>query len=147
MKRYSLANYQLTIEANDPSLASMFGSITIGGEGQHVGSVSFARTNNAFNTTSFATGAWVHNKNLSRVGTVSLSLNQLSNHIQTLMRMSDAFLTNDYDGFTLTLTSLTGEKVADAIDAYITRVPAQTFAESAEMQTWEFTCGKVNFNV
>lgn len=143
--KYSLANYILSIEPNDPRIREMFGTISIGGEGSYVGSVTLRRSNNMFDTTSFATGGWVHNKNMSRVGSVSLTLNQLSDKVMKFIKLSETFLTGDFDGFTLSLMSNDSVKVANAIDAYIVKVPDQEFADSASNQTWEFTCGQVNF--
>ena len=143
--RYSLANYILSIEPNDARIRSIFGTFSIGGEGSTVGSVSFNRSTDTFSTQGFSTGGWVHNKNLSRVGTVSLQLSQLSDAVAKFIKLADTFLGGDYEGFTLTLTSNDGVKVATAVDAYIVKVPAQEFTESASNQTWDFTAGQINF--
>ena len=143
--RYSLTNYILSLEPNDPQIKSMFGTISIGGEGSYVGSVSFNRQANMFDTQGYATGAWVHNKNLSRVGTATVQLNQLSDAVSKFIKLAETFYSGDFDGFTISLVSITGEKVASGIDSYFTKVPSQDFAESAGNQTWELTCGQVNF--
>lgn len=143
--RYSLAKYILTISANDPRIYDIFKELTIGGDGSLVGSVTFSRTPTMYETTSFATGGYVHNKNLSKVGTVSLSISQLAKNVGKLIAVSEAFFGGDYDGFTLTLTTNEGEKVASAIDCYIQKTPDQSFESQASQQTWSFTCGEVNF--
>lgn len=144
--KYSLADYVLSITPSDPSLSSIFGTISIGGEGSTVGSVSFSRNQNMWETTSFATGGYVHNKNLSKTGACSLTLSQLANEVIRLIQLSDVHYGGDYLGLTLALTSRDGNKVVDASDCYIVKVPAQTFEASAGNQTWEFTCGTISFS-
>lgn len=143
--KYSLANYILSITPNDQVIRNMFGVISIGGEGSYVGSVSFSRQASTFSTESYATGAWVHNKNLSRIGNVVVQLNQLSEQVSKFILLCETFLIGDYEGFTITLSTNDGVKVASAIDAYIEKVPDQTFENSATNQSWSFTCGQVNF--
>lgn len=143
--KYSLAKYILTISANDPKIRDIFDELTFGGDGSLVGSITFSRSNNMWETTSFATGGYVHNKNLSKVGSVDLSLNQLAKGIRQLIDASEAFFGSDYEGFTLTLTTNEGQKVASAISCYITKTPNQVFENQAQSQTWSFTCGEVNF--
>ena len=47
--KYSLANYILSIEPNDEIIKTYFGTISIGGEGSAVGSISMNITNEQFN--------------------------------------------------------------------------------------------------
>lgn len=146
MKRYSLANHILSIKPNDPSIASIFGTLTIGGEGSYLNSVRVRRQDDLWNTTGFATGAWVHNKNLSRIGSVEVTLNQLSDQVAKFITLCETYYTGDYDGFTLTLTKNDGSKICTAIDCYISKVPDQEFLTAAQDQTWAFTCGQITYN-
>ena len=143
--RYSLAKYILTISANDVRMQDIFKELTIGGDGSLVGSVTFSRNSSLYETTGFATGGYVHNKNLSKIGTVTLSISQLAKSVGKLIAASEAFYGADYDGFTLTLTTNEGEKVASAIDCYIQKTPDQVFESQASQQSWSFTCGEINF--
>lgn len=144
--RYSLAKYILTISTNDSRIRDIFKELTFGGEGALVGSVTFSRQNNMWDTSGYATGGYVHSKNLSKIGTVTLSVNQLATNVGKLIAASEAFFGGDYDGFTLTLTTNEGQKVASAIDCYIQKTPDQGFESQAQNQTWTFTCGEINFS-
>ena len=86
MARYSLANYILSIKPNDPAL-SAFGEVTVGGEGNYHDNITISIDATMFSTTGYATGAWVHNKNLSKVGTASVSLSQLSTKLPSLFSL------------------------------------------------------------
>lgn len=146
MKRYSLANHILSIKPNDPTIEAMFGTISIGGEGSYNDSIRIRRNNNMWDTTGYATGAWVHNKNLSRTGVVEISLNQLSDQVAKFITLCDTYYTGDYEGFTISLSKIDGNKIATALDCYITKVPDQEFLDSAQSQVWSFTCGQISYN-
>lgn len=143
--KYSLANYILSVTSND-SVLQQIGPVSIGGEGKHVGSISLNRKDDMFSTDSFATGGYVHNKNLSRVGTANVQLSQLSDAVTKFILLAETFLTGDYDGFTLTLSTNDGREIATCVDCYIVKVPEQTYESSAGNQTWTFTCGEINYN-
>lgn len=145
MKRYSLANHILSIESNDPSIQSIFDTVSIGGEGSHIGSISINQNSSLWTTNGFATGAWTHDKNLDRTGTVVIVINQLSDDVAKFIRMCNMFYSGDYGGFTLTLTNNIGEKLATCIDSYIQGIPSQDFAANSGNQRWTFTCGKIAF--
>lgn len=144
--KYSLANYILSIESNDPTIKSMFGTISVGGQGSAIGSVTAALKDDQWTTDSFATGAWVHNKNMSRVGTMTVSLSQVSKEISKFIKMCELYYGGDYEGFTLSVSDISGAKICTGVDAYIQKIPAQEFAASAAQQTWTFTCGQISFN-
>lgn len=144
--RYSLANYILAVEPNDPELKSMFTDITIGGEGNAVDSFSVSYSNAMWSTTSFSTGAWVHNKNLAKNGTVTISVSQLYDKVARMKVMCNAFYQKDYNGFTLTLSDNNGNKVVTCNDCYLQSIPAQVFSSSAGTQNWVFTCGEIIFD-
>lgn len=144
--KYSLANYILSIEPNDNEIKRLFGTIAIGGEGSVLNTITLSHINPMFSTTGYATGGWVHTKSLDRHGTVSLTINQLSDKIGKFIQLVTLFISHDYDGFTLSLSDTNGNKIATCIDCYISKIPEQSFKESAEEQTWEFTCGQINYN-
>ena len=144
MARYSLANYILSIKPNDPAL-SAFGEVTVGGEWNYHDNITISIDATMFSTTGYATGAWVHNKNLSKVGTASVSLSQLSDQVAKFIQFAKLFYSGDYDGFTISLTANDGTPVAYCHDCYFTKIPDQSFGENAAMQTWTLTCGEVDF--
>lgn len=144
--KYSLANYILTIKSDDPNASQIFGDdISIGGEGDAIGSISFSREGSMWSTESFSTGAWIHNKNLSRVGTAEIEISQLAPQVAKFIQICNVYYGSDYKGFTLSLTDTEQNPIAEGIDCYITKVPEQNFGSSAGRQTWSFTCGQVNF--
>ena len=145
MKRYSLANHILSITPNNSTLKWAFDTISIGGEGSYLDSISISLNGQLWSTTPFATGAWVHNKNLDKTGTVVLSLNQLSDEVKTFVTMAETYYADDYDGFTLTLTTNEGELICTCVDCYIQNIPSQDYQSSAQNQSWTFTCGKITF--
>lgn len=144
--KYSLANYILSIEPNDEIIKTYFGAISIGGEGSAVGSISMNIANEQFTTKGYATGGWAHDKNLDRHGTATLTLNQLSDAVAKFIKLAKLFYTGDYDGFTLSLSDINGQKIASGIDCYISKIPEQEFGKESADQQWTFTCGQINFN-
>ena len=142
--RYSLSNYILSIEPNDPEIKRLFGTLSIGGEGSVTDSIVISPEGTLFSTTGYATGGWVHNKSQDRHGSASLSINQLSKNVAKFIQLANLYYENDYDGFTLAVSDLAGNKVATCIDCYISSIPSQEFRSTASNQTWSFTCGQIN---
>ena len=144
MARYSLANYILSIKPNDSAFSS-FGSITVGGEGNYNDSITISMDTNTFTTSGFATGAWVHTKNLSKTGTASVSISQVSDQVAKFIQFAKLFYSGDYEGFTVSLTTNDGTPIAYCNDCYFTKIPDQSFGETAGTQTWTLTCGEIDF--
>lgn len=144
--KYSLANHILSVKPNDAAIDSMFGTISIGGEGSYLDSINIRKDRAMWNTEGYSTGAWVHNKDMSKIGTVDVSLNQLTDIVAKFITLCETYYTGDYEGFTLTVTRNDGTVLCTCIDCYITKIPDQSFTNSASNQTWTFTCGQVNFN-
>ena len=144
--KYSLADYILSVKFDDAALNQMFGDISIGGEGDAVGSIEISRTQNMWETETFSTGAWVHNKNLSKAGTAVLNISQLSNKVERLKMMFNIYYTGDYGGCTLTLVDGYGNKVCTCTKTQKVRIKArksvlseQIFKKKGEMTEWKFT--------
>ena len=144
--KYNLANYILSIEPNDATIKNMFGVISVGGEGSAVGSITANLTNDMWSTESYNTGAWVHSKNMSRTGTVTVNISQVSKEVAKFIKMCKLFYGGDYDGFTLSVSDISGTKVCTAVDAYIQKIPNQEFGATAAQQAWTFTCGQLSFD-
>lgn len=147
--KYSLADYILNIQSNDPSIAAIFGGVdglSIGGEGSVLDSLSINLDNNLWDTTSYATGGWVHSKNLSRSGTAQITLNQLSVKLGKLKQLCNMYYGGDYDGLTATLIDSTGKEIAKCEDCFVQKIPSQDFGQNAGTQTWTLTCGKITIN-
>lgn len=145
MKKYSLADYRVSIDSNDATVKSMFGTISIGGEGSYLGNVSVSQKSELWSTKGFATGAWVHDKNLDRTGKCQLQLHQLSNDVVKLIRLCNVFYSGNYGSLTIIVSDNLGNKVASCTDCFIEKIPDQEFSDTSGSQTWSFTCGKVVF--
>lgn len=144
--KYSLANYILSIDSNDAQIKNIFGTISIGGEGSYLDSITLNNDATIYTTQGYATGGYVHTKSLDRHGKAVISLNQLSDKVSRFIQLAKLSLSGDYEGFTLSLTDIDGNKIATCIDCYIEKIPDQAFGQSAQNQTWSFTCGQVNYN-
>ena len=146
--RYSLADYILTV-AIPPSVASEFGldTISIGGEGSYVGSIDIDKPTSLYSTEGDSTGSWIHNKNLNKTGSVSVSLNQLAPQVEQLKNLFKIYEKSSTisEGLTLQLTN-EEETIAVCTDCYIQRVPTQSFGPTAQTQTWSFTCGRIDYD-
>lgn len=157
INRYSLADH--TVKITLPDDLYMGGTnlggkvLTIGGPGQNgqdgsfVGSIGVGRTNDMWSTTGDPTGSWVHNKNLDRTGSVTLSIRQVSDDVIRLMMVSNVFeQDSDRNGKGCKIEVFSGaDVVARAEDCYITKIPDQNFGETAENQEWAWTAGRVTF--
>lgn len=143
MPKYSLANYILSIESDNQTLRDMFGSISIGGEGSMLGSITISLANNLWTTASYPTGGWVHSKNLSRVGTIELTINMLSDSTSRFKKMVGVYYTGDYGSFTLSISDNEGNELVSAIDCLPQNYASLSLTESPQDQTWTFTCGQI----
>lgn len=149
--KYSLANYIVTISSTDSNIQGIIGQLSIGGglsdetQGEALGSISIERDEALYSVDNYATGGYVFNKNLSRTGTVELSLNQLSDKIGPLKNLCIYLETHETDGLTITVMDSGVNKVAECIDCYPEKLPAQEFKDTAQEQTWKFLVGQVNF--
>lgn len=143
--KYSLANYILSVQPNDPALTAnqLFKNIKIGGEGSALDTITLTLANNLYDTTSFATGGYIHNKNLARNGTATITISQLSDSVAKFKQMCNVFYGGEYAGFTLSLSDNTGVKVATCTDCYIQKIPDQSYASTAGTQQWVFVCGEI----
>lgn len=145
MKRYSLADYILSIDAVETSIRNLFGTLSIGGDGSAIGSISLSTATDMWSTKGYATGAWVHNKSLDRHGTCTVSINQLSDTVIRLIKLCSIFYTGNYQGLTLAVSDSAGNRVATCTDCYIVKIPDQSWGTEAEDQSWQFTCGKISY--
>ena len=144
--KYSLANYILSIDSNDSEIKNIFGTISIGGEGSYLGSISLSLQNPMWETTGFATGAWVHNKSLDRHGSATLTISQLSDAVARFIQLCKLYYSGDYNGFTLSLSDIAGNRIATCVDCYIEKIADQSFEAQSGNQSWVFTCGQINYN-
>ena len=148
--RYSLANYYVTIANDDARVNNIFKDVQIGGEGDAVSSISVNLATDLWSTEGYATGAWVHNKNLDRHGTVEISVSQLTDAVAKFKQFVSLFYSasdsNDVQGSTITLNDTEGNAIAVCEDCYPTRIPNQAFGNTAGEQSWTFTCGKITIN-
>ena len=144
--KYSLANYIISFQADDPRLQPYFANFSIGGQGSMLGSITVDYKEDLFTTETFETGGWVHNKNLSKVGTVTLNISQLSVAVAKLKQLCNYFYdVENYEGFTISVDDTAGNNVCVCKDCYPTKIPQQSLQGTAQRQDWAFTSGEVTF--
>ena len=145
--RYSLASYILAATSDNSDIKNIFQDVTIGGEGDALSSITIQVNDKLWETESFATGAWVHNKNLSRTGTVEISISQLSDKVAKFKTFVNHFYDSSFDdsSITMTLQDSTGASIAICEDCYPTQIPSQEFGSKSTDQRWIFTCGRITF--
>ena len=146
MSRYCLSDYTVTFGFSNSVLTSTFGDLKIGGQGSTTDSITVTKEQNLYSVNGYATGGYVHNKNLSKVGTVSLSINQLSNDTAKLSNLYKFYEQNDYAGFTITVKDKGLRTVAKCSDCYPSNQPERSMQSEAQNMTWEFTCGVIDFD-
>lgn len=141
---YSLASHILTL-ALPVELANAVGTqyISIGGEGSYLDNITVNIDNNLISIEGDYTGSWTVNKNLNAQGSFSISVNQMSPQIAVLKRICNMLRKSDYEGMTLTLTTLQGQLIATGNDCYIQKIPSTSFGTTPTTQTWTFISGKV----
>lgn len=153
MKKYALANYQIAISINDNQLRSLFSDeIVIGGTGTYMGNISVSRNNNVYEVEGDNTGSYIFNQNLNKTGTVTLSINQLSDDVIKLKRIVEWCYTHEISPFTITVRSNATERdsnvktVCTCNDCLVQGIPPQSFGNTATTQTWTFICGEIDFS-
>lgn len=160
--RYSLTDYILSVKVPD-ELRDVFltsssettdesaNRISIGGDGSYLGNIKTSGSTQ-WDTQGDATGSWVHNKNKSKVGTLSVEINQLSDVVLKLTRLIETYYSADTvtSGLTLTISKATGAgnsiDVCTCIDCYITKQPDGGWSDKADNMNFEFTCGKITYS-
>lgn len=151
--RYSLSDYRLSITVPN-SLSGLLGlsEFSIGGEGSYLDNIDTGYDNDLFTTEGDATGSWVHNKNLSKVGKVTVTINQMSEKVARFKRLCNLFYSatsdsnEEYDGLTMVLTDMKNQVIATMVDCFIVKIPNQRYGQKAETQAWVITCGKISYN-
>lgn len=145
MKHYSLSDYRLSITFNNVTLRNAFGTITIGGQGSTTDSISVEPNGTLYSTASYATGGYVHEKNLDKTGKAKVSLNQMSEACYVLNNVVKMYYQANYEGATISVVDADGRTVATCKDCVPTSQPARTFGQSSGMLDWEWTCGVIDF--
>lgn len=154
LNRYSLADHTVKVtfpegfNVNGTNLGGLV--LTFGGagnngiDGSFLGEIAVSRSRDTWTTEGDVTGSWVHNKSLDRTGTVTLNLRQISDDVVRLQMLANAFELNDSVGCQIIVFSK-DTPVAQADDCYISKIPDQSFGDSAAMQSWGWTAGRVTF--
>ena len=152
--KYSLADYVVTLEANDASLRRVLDNkkFIVGGQGNPMEQITIEMNDDQWSTESFATGAWVHNKNLSKIGRITIRLSQLADYIDTFKNIVNIHYSGDYKGLTVAVVAVNdvnsaGSKpICTAKDCYFTKIPTQEYGKTAAMDDWVLTCGEISYS-
>ena len=146
MKRYCLANYILTIDIpSDIGFGSQ--SISIGGEGSYLDSISIKANTELFKLDADSTGSWVYTKNLDRSGEIEVSIKQVSDKVAVFKALMNIYinLSSEASGLTMTLRDSLNNTIAVCEDCLLNKIPDQTFKDSPDSQSWSFLSGKITF--
>lgn len=152
---YSLADYILTLGIDSAELRTLLGlsstSVSIGGEGQYMGSVTVAYSTDQWTTKADATGAWIHSKSYDQSGTFTVSINQMSPAVIRFIGIVAAYYSSNEirDGFTLTLKKAGNNETFNVVgeDCRIRKNADQRFDTEAQDQEWVFNAGRISFSV
>lgn len=151
INRYSLADYTMAVKVPTAVIGGEIESLKFGGTGNNqsgsfIGQITVTRNVDTWSTEGDATGSWVHNKSLNKTGTVSLQIRQISDDIIKLITLARLYENSDPEEGCL-ITIYRGDKIIETCtDCYLTKVPDQVMGDTAEMQTWQWTCGKIEYN-
>ena len=147
---YNLSKYKLAIQLPE-EFASKVGlendnTITVGGEGSYLDTLSYSYNADMYTTKADATGSYVHDKNLDKSGNITISIHQLSPQIALFKKIINLYYQsgNDYDGLQLSLKDLSGQEIMSAESCFFVKIPDQNFGQTSENQTWNITSGKIN---
>lgn len=145
MKRYCLVNYILTADI-PADIGFGVQSVSIGGEGSYLDSITISMNEDMFTTKGDNTGSWVHIKNLNQTGKITVTVNQVSDRIAIFKALVNAYANVDStSGMTLTLRDTLNDTIAVCEDCVITKIPDQAFSSEPATQTWTFNAGKITF--
>lgn len=155
--RYSLSDYTFVITL--PAGGITYGSTTLTGQlklggpgnnnnGSFLGDVSVTRKELTWNTSGDYTGSWVHSKNLNRTGTITLNINQVSDDSIRLYMLTNVYENNAAvtEGLAIEIIK-DGQSVVKATDCMVTKPADLPIGGTAANLRWEFSCGKVEYNV
>lgn len=141
---YSLANYKVAISINDSILKTAFGDVlTVGGNGSQLESMSVDFNASIFSKQTYSTGGYVFDKSYDRSGSLSITLNQLSEEVGKFKNLINMYYAGDYETLSIVLTNNENEKVIEMIDCLPSKIPTQQFQSSAQTQTWGFEVGRI----
>lgn len=146
MKRYCLANYILTVNVPE-SINLGISSISIGGEGSYLNNITVLMNKAAYEISTDDTGSWVYNKSLDKSGSISLTINQMSDKVAILKKLLLIYSKSDVDteGLTLSLRDTANNTIFIAEDCMLGKLPEQVFSTTAGTQNWSFNSGRISF--
>lgn len=147
---YSLSKYKLAIQLPETFAAKVGlagdNTITIGGEGSYLDSLSYEYNKEMYSTKADATGSYVHDKSLDKSGTITITINQMSPQIALFKKIVNLYYQSgdDYEGLQLSLKDLSAQEVMAAESCFFTKIPNQDFGQESGNQAWVITSGRIN---
>lgn len=140
-KVFSLSTVTVVI-ANDTK-----GTITIGGAGKLVGSISYAYTDDNFSMEATPDGGAVASYNASKRGSISIDFKQTSSHIPELTDFIIWAKANPKDAASkITISDPLGNIACIANYVFPVKIPDNTVGASAGSRVFEFIAGEIISN-
>jgi len=148
VKQYSLLDYNLsvTLKTSFDATTGTNLNVPIGGVGKYLGSITIAKEVDNISKSVDATGAGVYSYTHNHSGTISVEISQLSDAVANIL----ASIHDKYSGVSAGNTTLYkdaiidihlkkgNDKVIDATNCMLTKMPDLTLEAEAGTRTFEF---------
>lgn len=138
--RYSLADHVVTFTAiqGANSGTDLF-TFEIGGQGSFLGSLNISWNADTWSQQMDATGSGSYSKNYDRSGTITLSLNQVSEKTILMDRLFQSYHLSDSDDIVYKVTISRGSKtLVEASYCVLKKLPEYVAEEEAGVRAYEF---------
>lgn len=130
-------------------------SLTIGGSGSFIESITIRTTTDNWQVKGDATGSYIHTFNADRTGEVELSISQVATQSKLFSKLMNIYFSkiDEKDGYrkleAFPLIQVqdikTGEIVAECKDAFIKKPAEKKYSSEAQNDTWIFAAGVVEY--
>lgn len=135
MKVLSLAAVNVKI-ANDN-----FGTLSFGGQGESIGTISYSYTNNMFNMETTADGGAAVSHNASKAATITINILQTSDAAADLAEFFMQCWNNPVIARSqITCSDATNNIDFTAIEAFPVKYPDNQLTDTAAQRTFQFVC-------
>ena len=136
-KRYSLADHTISIESSNSAFR-----VKLGGTGSFLGGIGVTWDADIWSKEMDPTGSGVLNKSYDRSGEVKLTINQMSDQVQTFEEIMKSYFseqsTNLNPVFGITISSAVNGVIVDATHCVLKKLPDWEAGESAATREFVF---------